>query len=350
LDPVDFLKEMVSVPSLSGQEEELAQCLIRRMSDLGLRAYRDEVGNAVGEIGDPAARRDILLVGHMDTVPGHISVERREGSLYGRGAVDAKGSLAAFVLAAARLAPDLRTARVIVVGTVGEEADSRGARHLAERLTDPPYCALIGEPSGWEGVTLGYKGMATVTYRIIQPGTHSTVEKPGPAEQAVAVWSKIQAYAQRYNQGRSRGFATVDPALREFHTFSDGLEDGAEMEVSIRVPVGFDVSQLRREVRDWTVDGELELHSGDPAYRADKNTPPVRALLRAIRAEGGKPRFKLKMGTSDMNVLGPVWGCPMVAYGPGDSALDHTPHEHLDIDEFLRAADVLAGALEILAG
>jgi LysW-gamma-L-lysine carboxypeptidase len=350
LDPVDFLEELISIPSLSGQEEALAQCLIRRMTDLGLRAYRDEVGNAVGKVGDPAAQRDILLVGHMDTVPGHIPVERREGALYGRGSVDAKGSLAAFVLAAARLAPDLRTARVIVVGTVGEEADSRGARHLVGTLTDPPYCALIGEPSGWEGVTLGYKGMSGLAYRVTQPGTHSTVTKPGPAEQAVALWNKLQSYAEKYNEGRTTGFETLDPALREFHTFSDGLVDGAQMNVAIRVPLGFDVSQMEREMRAWPVDGELVLHPGDPAYRADNNTPVVRALLRAIRAEGGRSRFKLKMGTSDMNVLGPVWGCPIVAYGPGDSALDHTPDEHIDLGEFLRAVDVLAGALEILAG
>jgi LysW-gamma-L-lysine carboxypeptidase len=48
-----------------------------------------------------------------------------------------------------------------------------------------------------------------------------------------------------------------------------------------------------------------------------------------------------------MNVVGPVWGCPIVAYGPGDSRLDHTPDEHLDLAEFQRAIAVLA---EVLAG
>ncbi|UCG88391.1 MAG: M20/M25/M40 family metallo-hydrolase, partial [Gemmatimonadota bacterium] len=83
---------------------------------------------------------------------------------------------------------------------------------------------------------------------------------------------------------------------------------------------------------------------------AEKNTPLVRALLRAVRAEGGQPRFKLKTGTSDMNVVGPAWGCPIVAYGPGDASLDHTPNEHVEIEEFLRGVDVLAQALQALAG
>ena len=49
-----------------------------------------------------------------------------------------------------------------------------------------------------------------------------------------------------------------------------------------------------------------------------------------------------------MNVVGPAWGCPIVAYGPGDSSLDHTPHEHIQIEEFLRGVDVLSHALETL--
>ena len=56
----------------------------------------------------------------------------------------------------------------------------------------------------------------------------------------------------------------------------------------------------------------------------------------------------MKTGTSDMNVVGAVWNCPMVAYGPGDSTLDHTPEEHIDVREFRRSVRVLTQALEIL--
>jgi LysW-gamma-L-lysine carboxypeptidase len=56
----------------------------------------------------------------------------------------------------------------------------------------------------------------------------------------------------------------------------------------------------------------------------------------------------VKTGTSDMNVVAPVWKCPIVAYGPGDSALDHTPHEHLDLDEYWRAVLVLEATLRQL--
>jgi LysW-gamma-L-lysine carboxypeptidase len=49
-----------------------------------------------------------------------------------------------------------------------------------------------------------------------------------------------------------------------------------------------------------------------------------------------------------MNVVAPIWDCPIVAYGPGDSALDHTPDEHIDLDEYLRAIRVLTGTIERL--
>jgi LysW-gamma-L-lysine carboxypeptidase len=49
-----------------------------------------------------------------------------------------------------------------------------------------------------------------------------------------------------------------------------------------------------------------------------------------------------------MNTVGPVWVCPIVAYGPGDSSLDHTPDEHIDVREFRWGINVLARALETL--
>ncbi len=148
------------------------------MTGLGFCAYRDEVSNAVGIVGNPDAEREIVLLGHMDTVPGLIPVRKRGNRLYGRGAVDAKGPLATFVLAAARAAPCLHDARLVVIGAVEEEAHGRGARHLA-RTMPAPYCAIIGEPSNWEGITLGYKGMLMVDYRRVQPGGHSAGEIPG---------------------------------------------------------------------------------------------------------------------------------------------------------------------------
>jgi acetylornithine deacetylase/succinyl-diaminopimelate desuccinylase-like protein len=85
------------------------------------------------------------------------------------------------------------------------------------------------------------------------------------------------------------------------------------------------------------------------AFQTTRTIPLARAFISAIRATGGQPVFKHKTGTSDMNVVGPTWGQNIVAYGPGDSRLDHTPQEHIPIAEYIQAIDVLELVLKELA-
>lgn len=341
-DQVAFLEELLRIPSLSGQEGDLADYLLKQMKKLGFRARRDQVGNVLGEIGDPKAHQTLVLLGHMDTVPGEIPVRRENGRLYGRGSVDAKGPLAAFVLAAAQVQHRLDQARVLVIGAVEEEAHSRGAHHLA-RTVDPPAGVIIGEPSSWQGITLGYKGTLRVDYRIAKAAGHSAGDQSPPAEVAIDFWNRLARYAAGFNQDRERPrFDTLDPSLRSFCTHSDGLEDSAQLEIGLRVPLGLDQAALQKEIRGRCGESDVSFPYSEPPFRAEKNTPIVRALLRAIREEGGHPRFKLKTGTSDMNVVGPAWGCPIAAYGPGESNLDHRPDEHIRISEFQKSIAVLA--------
>ena len=74
----------------------------------------------------------------------------------------------------------------------------------------------------------------------------------------------------------------------------------------------------------------------------------MRALTGSIRSAGGTPSFVYKTGSADLNIVAPAWKCPAVVYGPGDSALDHTPDEHLSLDEYGKAVTVLVAALQKL--
>src|SRR5258708_6016319 len=123
-DDVALVGGLVAIPSVSRNERDAVEWLVARMSERGFRATIDEAGNAVGEIGD--GPRHVVLLGHIDTVPGDIPVRVEDGELVGRGAVDAKGPLAAFVAAASEPVAGLR---VTVVGAVEEESPtSKGAR------------------------------------------------------------------------------------------------------------------------------------------------------------------------------------------------------------------------------
>jgi LysW-gamma-L-lysine carboxypeptidase len=236
---------------------------------------------------------------------------------------------------------------VVVIGAVGEEAESRGAHYVKQHYQ--PIVTFIGEPSGWEKVTLGYKGSAWYTYRVQRQQAHSAAHAESACEAAVNYWNRLTAWASAYNTPHTRIFEQVSPSLRRMQSQSDGFTDTAHLHFNVRLPLGLDVPACTEALRGLLDEAELTLGDGTPAYRGEKNSPPVRALLAAIRQAGGTPSFSLKSGTSDMNVVGPAWNTPIVAYGPGDSALDHTPTEHILISEYLKAVDVLAAALEHLA-
>ncbi len=343
LDPVALLWRMLKIESVSGHEGGVASLLVAVMRDNGFDAFIDESGNAVGVLSGPPPPpdgewRELVLLGHMDTVPGRVPVRFEGDLLYGRGAVDAKGPLAAFVAAAARA--DLAAgARVVVVGAVEEEAASRGARFLADRLR--PTACVIGEPSGWDAITLGYKGRLVVDYRRERAASHTAGPDGGVAEHACDWWAALRDHAEAFNRERDRVFDRLQPYLGRIATSGDGLVDAVEATVRFRLPVGLEPDELFETVRSLAGEADVRARGSEPAFESARRTPIARPFLEAIRRAGGEPRFKVKTGTSDMNIVGPAWGCPIVAYGPGDSRLDHTPDEHVSITEFRRSIDVL---------
>jgi LysW-gamma-L-lysine carboxypeptidase len=136
-------------------------------------------------------------------------------------------------------------------------------------------------------------------------------------------------------------FETVTPALLDIQTGSDGLTATASLSASFRLPPNLDIETARSRIAEAAGLETVQFGPADAAFQSPKTTKLVGSLVRSIREEQTQPRFKHKTGTSDMNVVGPVWGCPAVAYGPGDSSLDHTPNEHIAIDEYLRGIRVL---------
>jgi len=161
----------------------------------------------------------------------------------------------------------------------------------------------------------------------------------------VAFWNRIRRWAETENTGKKM-FDTLDPVLREIRSESDGLTESLRLRASVRIPHGWTPEAVQTQIQAVAPrNAHLRFWGGDLPYRADKNTPLVRAFLAAIRTEGLEPAFKVKSGTSDMNVVGPAWTCPIVAYGPGDSRLDHTPNEHLDLAEYRQAIRILVRVL-----
>jgi LysW-gamma-L-lysine carboxypeptidase len=197
-----------------------------------------------------------------------------------------------------------------------------------------------------DAVTLGYKGRLLLDAEFAQPMSHTAGSELGVAEKAVSFWNAIDAYAARFNQGRDRLFDQLLPSLRTIHTDSDGLTNRANMQIGLRLPPGFDVAVFRRWAEGQAGNATFQWYAHEPAYQSSGRDLLGRAFRVALRKADVRPRFKLKTGTSDMNVVGPIWRCPIVAYGPGDSSLDHTPNEHIELAEYKQAIEVLVNVLE----
>jgi LysW-gamma-L-lysine carboxypeptidase len=354
----ELLVELVCRYSPSTLEAPAVTYLVEWMQAHDFLASIDDAGNAVGIRGQ--GENTLILLGHIDTVPGEIEVQivsqpppsspyTAEGSyLVGRGSVDAKGSLCAFADAAAQAAiPD--GWRVVVIGAVEEEiATSRGAHFVKNRFN--PHMCIIGEPSGADRITLGYKGRLLVDYTLSRPVAHTARPEPSVGALGARFWQRILDWSAQQNEGISRYFDQVMPGLRSINTSTDHFHETLHLTIGFRLPPRLSPDEVFTAISAFAEpDGELRPYSMEQAYQGDRNNALVRGMLAAIRAHGRQPGFVLKTGTSDMNVVGEVWSCPVIAYGPGDSDLDHTLNEHLPLNEYAQAVSVLRHLIESLA-
>ncbi|HET9914620.1 MAG TPA: [LysW]-lysine hydrolase [Anaerolineales bacterium] len=342
----ETLVGLVSHYSPSGQERGAVEWLVACMKSLGYaEAFIDEAGNAIGVMGN--GPKQVVLLGHIDTVPGEIKVERVDGSLYGRGAVDAKGPLACFTDAVARVGA-VEGWQFVVIGAVEEERDSDGARYIATKYK-PDY-AIIGEPNQWDRVALGYKGSAWADITVRRGQSHTASGEQTACEAAVETWLAVKSFTDSFNAEKTRAFDKLIPTLRGMDSGQDGFEQWARLNVGVRLPPDVSPDDWYEKLKDIIVEATQvdPLGFAVSAWACEKNTPLVRAFLSGIRSQGGEPRFVYKTGTADLNIVAPVWKCPALVYGPGDSGLDHTPNEHILLEEYAKSVQVLCNALHKL--
>jgi len=354
MKPVEFLQKIVSIYSPSEREDEVAHFISTEATKMGFaKAAVDHFNNVVLEIGSPDAPKTILLLGHIDTVRPFLPVEVRDGKLFGRGSVDAKGPFATFVFAALAASAKLKNTKIIVAGASQEEKHGVGGRVLAEKFAAPD-AIVIGEPSGFSGITLGYKGTFSMEFFKRKTSAHSANDSEKNAiEEAIAFTQKIKKFCDDFNSGKSIWNGLQQRVEKFVFDEVNGVEQ-VKVRVKFRTPVGFDSAELKKVVGENTNGGEvsyLQSWGSEEACLSSKNSPLVKAFLKSIRAEGGTPIFKVKTGTADMNTFAKAFPeVPIVSFGPGDSNLDHTPEEHLELAEFEKAIAILTKVLVNLDG
>jgi len=337
--PRDLLRDLVSTPSVSGGESAAADVLVEYFTDSGREATVDDAGN-VRAPGDDS----VLLTSHLDTVPGEIPVRVEDGELWGRGSVDATGPLAAMAAAAVETGASF-------AGVVEEETTSAGARHLVDTQAAPD-AVVNGEPTGWDALAVGYRGLTRATYEVETESVHSSRPEPNAVQRAVAWTERVQAAFgdETADESASAVFesVTVKPVAFDGGPTSDGRGVAATVGVEFRLPPGTTAGDVQAVVADCTDVGSVTWTEAIPPLAADARSPVAGALRAGIRSAGGEPTHLRKTGTCDANLYAAAWDCPVAVYGPGDSALDHAPDERIALDAFDRGVEVLTAAADHL--
>ena len=329
-----LLKGVLNIYSVSGSEGELAKYLHGVLSSSGIDSWIDQAGNVIGVKG--RGPRVLWLHAHMDTVPGFIEV-REEGELvYGRGAVDDKGPLVSMLAAFMELDPDVKLVLTLVTD---EEGDSKGSLTLIEEDLPKPDGIIVGEPTGMH-IAYAYRGSARVRILCRGEGGHAA----GPNALNNPILKAYDAYnglVARLGNGQSSSTYTIVPTVIRCGDHPAKVPEECLMIVNVRIPVNSSCVELKNAVNDLQcvyIDDCL-----DPIV-ADVNNPVIRALVRASILNGIKPTLSRKLGTSDMAILARLTK-NLAAYGPGDPSLSHGPVEYININEVVKASEVIKTAV-----
>jgi len=348
---INLLTEMLGIYTPSLQESPLSEYLAKRMkNDLGYNNVRiDEANNVIGEIG--SGTPTILLSGHMDTVPGQQPVKIIKERIHGRGACDAKSSLAAMLIAGSDLETKSDIGKVVVAAVSDEEGNGLGTRTLIDSGMTTDY-AIFGEPSGIDNVTIGYKGRLGFTLTCGAPSLHASAPwiSKNAIESIYEVWGEIKSFVAE--KTGSNKYSSVTASLTGIHGGSshNTTPERCKATVDMRIPPQQSASGIAKEVekivyrfQSDTNFPKIKLKMDDVTepFETDKRSILVRAIIRGVlQVRKKRPLLLRKTGTGDMNLLGHYLSIPVITYGPGDPHLSHTRKEFIEIDEYLSSIEV----------
>ncbi|KON27356.1 hypothetical protein AC481_05200 [miscellaneous Crenarchaeota group archaeon SMTZ-80] len=352
---VELLVKMLETYSPSGKEEELSHFLLKRLEDFKIKSKIDKVGNVIAKIGQGKPR--ILLCGHLDTVPGKMEVRNESGILYGRGAVDAKSSLASMIITMKELNKLKLPGEITFAGVVEEEASSLGIKNLIKDGISTDY-AIFGEPSGVDNITIGYKGSLNLKISCETEGGHSSAPWlfDNVIEKAYELWGLIKNFHFPNEDLESRFYSLSSCLVYMYGGEPRNITPSkCEFLVDIRIPPQLNAEKVFDSIKDIidsfgranpNIDIRISSVGKTKPFETSRDSILVRSFSWAIR-KTRKNRVTLlkKTGTADINELALFLKIPMIAYGPGDSHLDHTSNEHIIIDDYLDSIHIYREAI-----
>jgi putative selenium metabolism hydrolase len=375
-DMFDFLRDLVRIPSLSTQEGPMAARLAEEMRRVGFRdVHADKMGNVIGRIGSGSGPV-LLYDGHMDVVdvgdPGAwhrdpFGAEIEGGVLFGRGAADMKGGLAAMVYGAKALVDaGVPLAGTLCMAGVVQEEPSEGMAMgvVVEEGGRRPDYVVLGEPTNLE-VSRGQRGRMEMQVTLRGRSCHASAPEQGEnaLHAAARVIFGVELLAPRLLDDPVLGRGTI--AVTDVETTAcsrNAIPDRCHLIIDRRLTLGETEARALNEIQqiinregvqaDVRVsEYEVTSYTGYkssyrefyPAWLMEEDHPLVRAAIRASeRAIERRPRLTTwAFSTDGVFTLGKA-GIPTIGFGPGEERFAHTSDEQIRLADVTRAAKVYA--------
>ena len=384
---VQFLRDIVAIPSMDGQLKDVGECIQAKMRNLGFDEARfDKMGNTVGRIGH--GPKVIVFDSHIDTVgvgdpaewdwdPFVGKVEN--GALYARGACDEKGSTPGMIygLAIARDLGLLDGYTAYYFGNMEEWCDGIAPNSFVE--ADPqvrPDFVVIGEPTKMQ-IYRGHKGRIELKITAHGQSAHAASHYLGDnaVYKMMSIISQIRELDRRMRFGMGyhpiQGYPSIAVTNVEARTASlnavpDQFAIYLDRRITLNEPRDEVIATIKGLIPDYLQD---EIHVEEMFYDAPSYTgfvfpvskfyppwllddahPLTRAGQSTIEALWGESR---SLGTWDFSTNGTYWagkaGIPSIGFGPGDEKTAHMRHENVPLNEVVEATEFYALLPKILS-
>ena len=372
---IQFIQRLIRQPSLPCEEGLVAQIVLEEMKRLGYdRAWIDKNGSVIGLIEGARPGPTLLLDAHTDTVgiaPGSVwtrdpfGAEIADGYLYGRGAADMKGALAAMLHAAANVDKNKLAGKVVISASVMEEVYEGGALKTVMDEIKPDF-VVIGEASELELVR-GGRGRAEIHLETIGKPSHSS--SPHLGVNAIHLMMKVIQAVDNLKLGEhplmGPGILALTDIISEPYpaysvipahckaTYDRRLLPGETVEgvlgdiASLPELKGVNFKAKIAEAEHQTYTGKLlQANKFFPAWELEESHPFVQKALSGLRAAGLNPAMRAyRFCTNAAYSMGEA-GVPTIGFGPGAEGDAHVVDEKISLEGLEKAALGYQGIIE----
>lgn len=373
-DQIAFTQDILRIQSLSGDEGQVAERIAQQMRTLGFDDVRiDENGSVIGLIHGAKPGRTLLLDGHCDTVLANaedwshppFDAELVDGVLYGRGASDMKGSLAAIIYAAAHVDRSRLAGHVAVSATVIEENMEGGSLALVCEHVKPDF-VIIGEATNFS-LKRGSRGRAEVMLRTYGKSAHSSTPEAGlcAIHEMIKVIDLMDHMPARSHEDVGRGMNVLVDIISDPYPGHSVLPNTCTATYDRRLVPGETIDSVVAEIRSLPglegialdveiVDSQERTYTGQPlagkkffpAWVFDEQSELVKLALVGLKAVGIQPQVGAFQFCTNGAYSAGVAGIPTIGFGPGGESDAHTVDEHISIEDLFKARRAFSSMIE----